>query len=290
VSQSLSNGSSPAGFAKCEPPNRAIYQANDTSRKSRLLQSDAEFTRHDWSIYLSNLPQRAGVPIGRIRALVLKELVDNGLDEMDRCGQPGQVTCTQDGEHIYTVTDQGRGFPDSPEELARRFSIAKAMVSSKQWRKPTRGCVGNGLRVIVGAVASGGGTIVVKTRNNEIKLRPRLDGTTAVEDVRAIDWPTGTAITIEIDRSYHAGYGDPLSWAQIAIMLAQASGPAFSRKPNPLWFDTDHISLNMLAAIGAERTLAWFVAQLDRCTSREVWSTDHRQVRQRTAVPRRQPE
>jgi DNA gyrase/topoisomerase IV subunit B len=109
----------------------AIYPANDTSRKSRILQSDAEFTRTDWSIYISNLPQRAGVPLGHIRQLVLKELVDNALDEMDRCGRPGQVTITQDDDHIYTVTDQGRGFPDSPEELAHPFSIAKPMVSSK---------------------------------------------------------------------------------------------------------------------------------------------------------------
>ena len=161
------------------------------SQNQRSLQSDVEFSRNDWQIYISNLTQRAGVVRELIRQLVLKELADNALDEMDRVGRPGEVTVSQDGEHTYTVTDQGRGFADSPEELAVRFSIAKAMVSSKQWRKPTRGCVGNGLRVIVGAVVSGGGHIVVRTRNQQITLRPRMDGTTAVEDVRSIDWPTG---------------------------------------------------------------------------------------------------
>jgi hypothetical protein len=106
--------------------------------------------------------------------LLLKELADNGLDEMDRVGHPGMVTIVQDAEHTYTVTDSGRGFNDTPEELAYRFSFAKAMVSSKQWRKPTRGCVGNGLRVIVGAVASGCGRIVIKTRNRQVTLRPRI--------------------------------------------------------------------------------------------------------------------
>ena len=221
------------------------------------------------SIYLSNLSQRAGVPIGSIRGLILKELVDNALDEMDRVGQPGQVTLTQDGEHTYTVTDQGRGFADSPQELAYRFSIAKPMVSSKQWRKPTRGCVGNGLRVIVASVASGGGRIKIKTRNQVVTLRPRLDGTTAIEDVKTIDWPIGAAITIEIDRNYHAHDGT-LSWAKLAIELAQNSAEAFNRKPHPLWLDADHLALNMLAAIGTDRTLAWFVSQLDRCSSREV--------------------
>ena len=92
---------------------------------------------------------------------MLKELVDNALDEMDRVGQPGQVTITQDSDDTYTVTDQGRGFADSPEELARRFSLDNAMTSSKQWRRPTRGCVGNGLRVIVGSVVGSGRIIVL---------------------------------------------------------------------------------------------------------------------------------
>jgi hypothetical protein len=245
------------------------YPAKTVSQKSGILQSDPEFTRHDWSIYISNLPQRAGVPLSDIRALVLKELVDNALDEVDRIGRPGAVALTQEGDHIYTVTDQGRGFSDSPEELAKRFSIAKGMVSSKQWRKPTRGCVGNGIRVIVGTVVSGGGRIIVKTRNQEVTLRPRLDGTTAVDNVIPIDWPTGASITIEIDRRY-PGSGDSLEWAQQAIALAQRSGPAFNRKPLPAWYDADHLALNMLAAIGPSRTLAWFVSQLDRCTLREI--------------------
>ena len=256
-------------FANSDLFGGASYQAKTLSQRSRILQSDPEFTRHDWSIYVSNLPQRAGVPLSDIRALVLKELVDNALDEVDRIGRPGAVALTQEGEHIYTVTDQGRGFDDSPEELAHRFSIAKGMVSSKQWRKPTRGCVGNGLRVIVGAVVNGGGRIIVKTRNQEVTLRPRLDGTTAVDSVIPIDWPTGASITIEIDRRY-PGSDDSLEWARRAIALAQQSGPAFNRKPLPAWYDVDHLALNMLAAIGPSGTLAWFVSQLDRCTSREI--------------------
>src|SRR6516162_6962210 len=132
-------------FANSELFDGASSLAKSAPQKARFLQSDPEFTRHDWSIYISNLSQRAGVPLGYIRALVLKELVDNALDEMDRVGRPGRVTVSEDAEHTYTVTDEGRGFGDTPEELAYRFSIAKAMVSSKQWRKPTRGCVGNGL-------------------------------------------------------------------------------------------------------------------------------------------------
>jgi DNA topoisomerase VI subunit B len=255
-------------FANFEPAG-GFYLDKTPSRPVQLLQSDLEFTRHDWSLYISNLPQRAGVPLRLIRALVLKELVDNALDEMDRAGPPGAVTLTQECDHTYTVTDRGRGFCDTPEQLAHRFSLAKGMVSSKQWRKPTRGCVGNGLRVVVGAVVSGGGRIIVRTRNQAVTLRPRLDGTTAVDRVVPIDWPIGAAVTIEIDPNYPL-CESTLDWAQTAITLAQQSGPAFSRKPMPAWYDADHLALNMLAAIGAEATVAWFVGQLDRSTSREI--------------------
>jgi hypothetical protein len=122
-------------FAKSESSGVASYLAKRRSETRQLLQSDPEFKRHDFQIYISNLSQRAGVPTRLIRKLVLKELVDNALDEMDRVGRPGEVTIVQDAEHTYTVTDKGRGFADTPEELAKRFSLDKAMTSSKQWRK-----------------------------------------------------------------------------------------------------------------------------------------------------------
>ena len=88
------------------------YQGNKPSQNSRFLQSDAEFVRADWSIYIANLPQRAGVPKHQIGHLVLKELVDNALDEMDRVGRPGEVTLEHQDENIFTVIDHGRGFDD----------------------------------------------------------------------------------------------------------------------------------------------------------------------------------
>jgi hypothetical protein len=220
-------------------------------------------------MYISNLPQRAGVGHTRIRQLVLKELVDNGLDEMDRVGDPGKVTLTQDGPHAYTVTDLGRGFDGDDEDIAYRFSFGKDASSSKQWRKPTRGCVGNGLRVIVASVASGGGRIIVKTQDRQITLRPRLDGTTAVEQSEPIEWTVGAAITVEIDPAYPAN-SYTFSWAKTAVILAGQSKMPFARKPSPRWLDADHIAFNMLAAIGPGRTLRWFCDQLDRCSARGV--------------------
>jgi hypothetical protein len=104
-----------------------------------LLQNDPDFVRKDYGLYISNLSQKAGVSPSLIRRLVLKELVDNALDETDRAGAAGDVTIIKLSDHVYTVTDRGRGFDDTPEQLARRFSLDKPMISSKQWRKPTQG-------------------------------------------------------------------------------------------------------------------------------------------------------
>ncbi len=58
---------------------------------------------------------------------------------------------------------------------------------------------------------------MIKTRNRQVTLRPRIDGTTAIDDVQKIDWPVGTAITIEIDPAYPANE-NTLEWAQLAIL------------------------------------------------------------------------
>ena len=111
---------------------------------SRLLDfvSEKELTlqcgygRHDWAL------------------VVVKELVDNALDT----GVFRQVRL--DGQTIM-VEDDGPGLP--PGDLGRIFSLARPLLSSKVIRRPTRGALGNGLRVVTGAVVATGGHIDVAT-------------------------------------------------------------------------------------------------------------------------------
>ena len=95
------------------------------SQKPQNLQSSPEFVRHDWQIYITDLSQVAGLEHDDIRKLVLKELADNACDEMDFVGRPGEVTLNQDDDNTYTVTDKGRGFPDTRPQLAERFCLNK---------------------------------------------------------------------------------------------------------------------------------------------------------------------
>src|SRR4029077_19017614 len=106
--------------------------------------------------------------------LVLKELADNGLD----LGAHVNVGTLDGGG--YFVEDDGAGIEGTPEEIARLFSIKRPLVSTKLLRLPTRGALGNGLRVVAGAVLASGGSLTIVTHNRRIKLRPERDGSTTV--------------------------------------------------------------------------------------------------------------
>ncbi|TWH57213.1 hypothetical protein DesLBE_1478 [Desulfitobacterium sp. LBE] len=104
------------------------------------------FEREDWKLFrnMETLPQKAGVPESKLSMLVCKELVDNALDLCGACeiGYEGD---------LFYVKDRGVGLdPDL-------FSISRPLRSSKYLRLPTRGALGNGLRVVAGAVAASGG-------------------------------------------------------------------------------------------------------------------------------------
>jgi hypothetical protein len=116
-----------------------------------------KFERADWTSFrtVEGLQQKAGVAQSKLRRLVLKELADNALDTgaRVRIGQlPGGG---------YFVEDGGSGIEGQPEEIARLFTIARPMISTKLLGLPTRGALGNGLRVVAGAVVASEGSLVV---------------------------------------------------------------------------------------------------------------------------------
>jgi len=94
----------------------------------------------------------------------------------------------------YIVEDDGTGINGTPEDIARLFSINRPMVSTKLLRLPTRGALGNGLRVVAGAVLASGGSLVVTTRNRRIGLRPERDGSTTVVSVDETIFRVGTTV------------------------------------------------------------------------------------------------
>ena len=122
---------------------------------------------------LATLPQRAGVPASMLPWLVVKELCDNALDAADAAGRPGVVEIEIDDQGNLTIADKGAGIPDAtPEQIAHLFSVGRPMLSSKLLRRPTRGAVGNGLRVCLGYLTATGGRPVIETGSLRVELSP----------------------------------------------------------------------------------------------------------------------
>ena len=213
-----------------------------------------KFERADWTSFrtVEGLQQKAGVAQGRLRRLVLKELADNALDTETRV-QVGKI----DGG--YFIEDEGPGL--DPDEVARLFSINRPMVSTKLLRLPTRGALGNGLRVVAGAVLASDGFLIVETRGARLRLKPGRDGYTQVVERSASARRIGTRIEIGFGPDLPAD-ANALTWATRAIHLAQ--GNAYAGKSSPWWYDLPQFH-ELLSASGGVPVRA-LIESLDGCT------------------------
>src|SRR4051812_14895071 len=173
-------------------------KSDDLAGESCLLAdpkpSNFQFERPDWMLFSSvgTLSQKAGVQATLLRRLVLKELADNALDAG---GNKVAVGALDSEGNRFFVEDDGPGIDGTPDKIARLFSINRPLVSSKLWRLPIRGAMGNGWRVVAGAFAASEGRLEVWTRNRPLVLTPQEDGSTAVE-MSETDFPVGTRIEI----------------------------------------------------------------------------------------------
>ena len=243
--------------------NRTTEQAAlDFQNSSGLPRSAApqnlKFEREDWTSFrtVEGLQQKAGVVQDKLRRLVLKEITDNSLDT----GAIVSVGTLSGGG--YFIEDDGPGIDGAPEEIARLFSIARPMISTKLLRLPTRGALGNGLRVAAGAVLASDGSLIVMTRNRRIKLRPERDGSTTIISAKPVKFPKGTRVEITFGAAIPDDLG-ALEWAEAAIMLA-VTGKTYAGKSSPWWYDLPQFH-ELLSASG-NRLVRDLIANLDGCT------------------------
>lgn len=200
------------------------------------------FERSDWTIFrnLNTITHKAGVPLNQLRQLVLKELVDNALD-----ANPGtKCKLEKIDKDTFKITDSGAGIPGTPEQIASLFSINRPLTSSKIVRLPTRGAMGNGLRVVSGTVLASGGHLTVETRGKRYNLNLKDDGNTTVAKTANSD-VTGTAVTITFGKTVPSN-GRELAWATLANLFSFAK--TYKGKTSAWWYDSDSFYELMMAA------------------------------------------
>jgi len=220
------------------------------------------FTREDWTLFRTpaTLAQKAGVPVRHIRRLVAKEVVDNALDIADATGRT-LVGLDAFDDGTIRVEDNGPGIPGTPEAIAALFSIRRPLTSTKLLRLPTRGALGNGLRVVAGAVLASEGHLNVWTRNMHLRLTPKDDGTTAVT-CAPVSWPHGTRIDVWLGPALPWD-DSPLEWANQALMLGNVRR-VYRGKTSAHWYDTGAF-FELLQAAGAQ-SVRRVVAEFDGCS------------------------
>jgi hypothetical protein len=155
-----------------------------------------------------------------LRRLVLKEIADNALDT----GADIRFGLVDpENLDLFYIEDDGPGLNGTPEEIASLFNISRPMRSSKLLRLPQRGALGNGLRVVAGAVLASEGSLVVITRNHQIKLRPEANGSTTVVSVMPAKRPIGTRIEIGFGPALPNEGDIPFAWVKTGPVLTQES-------------------------------------------------------------------
>ena len=223
----------------------------------------AMFIREDWALFrsLGTLPQRAGVPVKELPRLVAKELFDNALDAMTDRGKAGcGAEVCDDG--TLRVWNDGPGIEGTPEAIAALFSINRPLTSSKQLRLPSRGALGNGLRVVVGTVLATEGHLRVITRGQALTLRPLEDGSTALLSIEAVPETRGTVIEVRLNNGLAFTRRD-LRWTDTARAMADAL--TYAGKSSPYWYDEDAF-FELCRAFG-DRYARDLVDMLDGCAS-----------------------
>jgi Histidine kinase-, DNA gyrase B-, and HSP90-like ATPase len=223
--------------------------AAERKRQQRERDRGLVYQREDWQLFLdpSTLSQKAGCQPEDLRCIVLREIVDNALDA-------GADAVLHHISDTWVVVDNGPGL--DPADVPRLFSVNRPLISSKLRRLPLRGMLGNGLRVVMGAVAASGGWIVVETRGHRITLAVDMaTGMTIVASDKAAPVTAGMIVSLRFgpDLRSHGMEGGGL--ARDAISIA-GFGKRYNGPSSPWWYGPRDLHQLMQQVMRADTTVA----------------------------------
>lgn len=224
--------------------------------KLNFIQMTTIFKREDWTLFQTRegLAQKAGTPPAELVSVMIKELVDNALD----AGANAQLEYDQTG---FTIIDDGQGIPGTDQDLKELFSINRPLSSSKIVRKPSRGALGNGLRVVAGAMWVYSARITVETKGRRLTFQAGEDGKARIiERAELEQGQQGTRVTVISVPIEHTDVIPGLN----AIELNH--GTTYSGKTSLYWYNTDSFHA-LLKSVPEGVTLHKFLSSnFDGCT------------------------
>ena len=111
------------------------------TRKTFTVSRLAEFVSE------SELVKQIGHPVADWPLVILKELVDNALDEAEEAGVPPVITIGVTNHSIIVHDAIGRGIP--PETVEKLTDYSARTSSRAAYASPTRGAQGNALQSLI---------------------------------------------------------------------------------------------------------------------------------------------
>jgi Histidine kinase-, DNA gyrase B-, and HSP90-like ATPase len=228
----------------------AFDQASDRRARTRerkraerdrkaVLASPLRYTTEEWRDYLSptTLARKAGADIDDLPAMVLKELCDNAAD----AGAEPTLERSEDGGWI--VGDDGPGI--DPADVQKLFSISRPLWSQKNKRLPSRGSLGNGLRVCMGWARR----LTVTTRGVLMRLEvDELTGGTVVLERESVPLTPGVTVELPGDLPWDRGYqGQDTRLARLVIDAA-CVGVDYYGPSSPWWYGAVDFARLLLTA------------------------------------------
>lgn len=223
------------------------------------------FEREDWKLFrnMETLCQKAGVPKKLIPMLIVKELVDNALDTNTEC-KFGLLS-----DNGFYVEDQGQGI--EPALLGGYFSINRPMITTKLLRLPTRGALGNGLRVVAGAVIASSGKIFASTQGKKYQIHIQNNGT-SMADVIDEYHNLGTRLEIYFGPNVTMKASD-LHWAELAVIFNR--GEKFRCKTSAYWYTSEAFFELVDAFTGSVQQLCLYFEGINQVKAKVIATNFH---------------
>lgn len=152
----------------------------------------------------AELQAQTGQPAYNFATVVLKELVDNGLDAAETVGRAPAITievAERTGALRLSVQDNGAGI--QPETVARILNFHTRTSDKAAYRAPTRGAQGNALKTVLGIPFALGSLepVVIEACGVRHVLFPRADPTGDVQVIRTEEpapQADGTRVTVAL--------------------------------------------------------------------------------------------
>ena len=142
------------------------------------------------------------------------------------------------------------------------------MRTTKFWRTPQRGALGNGTRVLTGSLVASGGTLTIETHGQRVRLRP-LRHATEIISTENIAHEPGTTLVVAFGADIpDDDQGDPMRWALRAIDASATPGAAkpYDGFVSPHWLDAEQLAEIFAMIEPSTTTVRQVVEKLAGCS------------------------